>query len=235
VSLQRGLVDRRVSRPNSVNGHQSLTDLAYQHLRESILGGRLDSGAPIRQDDVADILGISRIPVREALRRLEVEGLVILQPHRGYFVAPLSIEEINDVFETLLLLEEQAGYIAAMRRTEEDVSEIAACLDKLDRIIEVQPFDAAEFARYNSKFHERLLFACRRPHLCRMLRLLHDSVERYTRMGATLVVDLEKSHREHHAIMDAFRRGDAKAVSKLCRVHRENTHHRLLDQLKLAR
>ena len=234
MRLQRVLVDRRGSRPNSVNGHQSLTDLAYQHLRVSILGGRLDSGAPIRQDDVADILGISRIPVREALRRLEVEGLVVLQPHRGYFVAPLSLEEINDVFETQLLLEEQAGYLATMRRTDEDVTEIAACLDKLDRILGVEPFDAAEFARYNSEFHERLLFACRRPYLCRMLRLLHDSVERYTRMGATLVIDLENSHREHHAIMDAFRAGDAAAVARLCRVHRENTHSRLLEHLKRA-
>lgn len=209
----------------------SLPDLAYEHLREAILSGRLGSGEAIRQDEVAARLGVSRIPVREALRRLDAEGLAVLHQHRGYYVASLSRAEINDVFETQLLLEEHAGFVAATRRTDADTADLEACLERLDRLIEATPFDIAEFGRRNSEFHERLVAASRRPYLSRMLRILHDSIERYARMGASLIAELKDSQREHHAIMDAFRAGDAAAVARLCRAHRENTHRRLVERL----
>src|SRR5690242_20975649 len=93
ISLAFDLGSPSILRPGS------LPDFAYEHLRQAILSRRLPSGAPLRQERIAEQLGVSRLPVREALRRLHVEGLVDLQPRRGYFVASFNRDEIEELFD----------------------------------------------------------------------------------------------------------------------------------------
>src|SRR3546814_6140354 len=97
----------------------SLPDLAYRVLREAILGSTVRPGQPLRQEDIAQQLGISRLPVREALRRLEVEGLVVLRPCRGYVVDSVGRGEFEDVFDLRAMLEEKAGLLATKARRQE--------------------------------------------------------------------------------------------------------------------
>src|SRR3954465_1245687 len=112
----------------------SLPELAYGHLREAILDGGLEAGAPLRQEEIAARLGFSRLPIREALRRLEAEGLAVLRPRRGYVVASLNRDEIDDVLDLQAALEARAGYAATLRRTDAVTKELEACLKQLDRI-----------------------------------------------------------------------------------------------------
>jgi DNA-binding GntR family transcriptional regulator len=212
---------------------QSLPDVAYNYVRGAILRGDLQGGAPLKQHELATVLGTSPLPLREALRRLEVEGWVVLRPRRGYVVAPLSRSEIEEVFEIQGMLEERGAYYATQRRTPADVAALEASQRRLDDLFAREPLDLEAFGHANAAFHEQLFEASGRPYYCRILRTLRNTAERYARVGASILDDLHDSQAEHHAIVEAFRIGNADEVARLCRVHRENTRERLLTTLDI--
>jgi DNA-binding GntR family transcriptional regulator len=209
----------------------SLPELAYTQLREAILTGTLAAGTPLRQEELASQLGMSRLPVREALRRLDSEGLVQLRPRRGYIVATLDREEIDDVLDLHGTLEAMAGHAATLRRDDDVVADLERCVGQLERVSSRSPVDVEAFTALNAQFHERLLETSGRPFLNRMLRLVRGNAERYTRAGAGMLFDLRESQHEHRSILEAYRAGDAAAVAKLCRAHRDATRKRLLSHL----
>lgn len=209
----------------------SLPELAYEHLRGAILDGSLEAGAPLRQEEIAARLGISRLPIREALRRLESEGLAMLRPRRGYVVASLNRDEIDDVLDLQATLEARAGHAATLRRNDDVARELEACLAQLDKVTSRSPVDVDAFAALNLKFHDTLFESSGRPFLCRTLRTLRSNAERYVRMAAGILIDLRQSQAEHRAILDAYKAGDAAIVAELCWEHRDATRTRLLAHL----
>ena len=105
----------KIAKPSAPpSSRRACPNLAYEHLREAIFAGTLAAGSPLRQEEIAARLGVSRLPVREALRRLESEGLVVLRPRRGYVVASLDREEIKDVLDLQATLEALAGHSATL-------------------------------------------------------------------------------------------------------------------------
>jgi DNA-binding GntR family transcriptional regulator len=213
----------------------SLPDMAYEYLRDAILSGALADGAPLPQEEIAAQLGVSRLPVREALRRLDSEGLVVLRPRRGYVVASMDNDEIEDVLDLQANMEALAGHAATLRRTQEVVDKLRDLLAQLDRTTAKNPVDIEAFTRLNRAFHDTLYESCGRPVLKRMLRVLHGNGERYARMAAGVKVNLRNSQKEHRAIFEAYEAGDADRVAQLCRGHREATRQRLTDSLRKAR
>jgi len=208
----------------------SLPDFAYEHLRQAILTRRLPSGAALRQEKLAEELGVSRLPVREALRRLHVEGLVELQPRRGYFVASFNREEIEELFDIRGTLEAKAAYYATQRRDELDVAEVARLLALLDETAAQTPTNVVLFFQQNQAFHMRLLESSGRKQLCRMVQIASNSLEPYVRMSASLD-SLESTQRDHHAIFNAFRNGNAENVADLSRQHCESVCRQLIRSL----
>jgi DNA-binding GntR family transcriptional regulator len=213
----------------------SLTDIAYGWLHDSIVGGRIPAGHSLRQEEIAAELGISRLPVREALRRLEVEGLVLLRPRRGYTVASLNREEFEEVYDLRAMLEERAGYCAALHRRPEDIEPVALALAAFDAASSDEAIELTEFSRHNADFHARLFAVGGQPHLNRLLRVLQPSVERYARMGASFAEDLSESRAEHHGIFEAFRDGDAARCARLCREHCERIKQRMIEYVSRQR
>jgi DNA-binding GntR family transcriptional regulator len=213
----------------------SLPEVAYVRMRDAILSGKFTAGQSLRQEELAQSIGTSRVPVREALKRLEVEGLVVLRPRRGYVVASLDPDEIEDIFDIRMMLEQRAGYLATLRRTAEDVAEIDRMLAAMDGMVIDGAADVDIFAERNRAFHARLFEASGRPQLCRTMAVLRDNVERYIRVSALVAKSLARVQGEHHRIADAFRRGDADEVGRLCREHCEGTCKRLIERLKRER
>lgn len=211
---------------------RSLPEFAYAHLRRGILTGKYEEGMPLRQEDLASQLGISRLPVREALGRLEAEGLVLQRPRRGYVVASLAPDEIEDIFDIRAMLEERAGYLATLRRTQQDVAEVEALAGEMDALVIRQASDLDRFAQQNYAFHARLFEASGRVQLCRTMIVLRNSVERYIRVSARVAENLDRAKAEHHEIVDAFRRGDADTVGRLSRQHCETVCANLLARLR---
>lgn len=212
---------------------ENLPDMAHDHLRQRIFAGTVKAGQPLRQEDVARQLGISRVPVREALKRLEAEGLVEFRPRRGYIVATLDPEEITEIFEIRTILEKQAGGLAAASRREEDIAAIETLLRAMDGALTTSPESIERFARLNREFHARLAACSGRAKLCRLMDMLRDQVEGYVRIDAASPGRLEEAQDEHWAIFAAFRAGDKRATARLCAAHCEHTLANVLSSLKL--
>lgn len=209
----------------------SLPDVAYAALRAEILAGTLAPGSPLRQEEIAGRLAISRLPVREALARLEADGLAVLRPRRGYVVTDLDPEEIVDLCDIRALLEERAGLLATERRTEADVAALTAILEEIDALDAAGGIDLAVFAERNLAFHERLFAPCGRPRLIRLMATLRDAIDRYARLTAAVAGSLGLAQPEHWRILAAYRAGDAPEVARLCRAHVEGTAARLVAAL----
>lgn len=209
----------------------SLSEIAYQQVRDAILSGTFAAGQPLGQEDLAAQIGTSRVPLREALQRLEAEGLVVLRPRRGYIVTSLDPDEIREIFDIRMLLEERAGYLATLKATPQDVAEVEALLHGMDGMSVTNAEETALFAERNRMFHDRLYASSGRTQLCRLMAVLRTNVERYIRIGARIAGNLDRVRDDHYQIFNAFRRGDAQTVGRLCREHCAATCDRLIARL----
>lgn len=210
----------------------SLTEIAYRYIREELLSRRFDFEMPLRQEVLADELRMSRLPVREALMRLEVEGLITLRPRRGYVVSSLDESEIREIFEVRGVLEQHAAFIATERRTTADIAEVESLLQELEGLSTESPFDIAGFIRCNRAFHQRMLATSGRQILGKMMLFLGDNVERYTRIGSSFVTDLSEVNAEHRRLLDAFAGGRPSDAARLALDHCNKTLARLLANLR---
>lgn len=209
----------------------SLAEIAYQQVKESILRGDLAAGQPLGQEELAARIGTSRVPLREALQRLDAEGLVMLRPRRGYIVTSLDPHEIRDIFDIRMLLEERAGYLATLNATSEDIAAVEELLFAMEGMKVRSAAEAMLFVERNRAFHTRLYAPSERAQLCRLMMVLRANVERYIRIGAQIAGNLKRVSFEHQQIFNAFKRRDAQTVGRLCREHCAATGERLIERL----
>jgi DNA-binding GntR family transcriptional regulator len=188
----------------------------------------------LRQEELARRSNVSRVPLREAMARLESEGLIVRRPRRGYAVTSLAHSDIVEIFELRMVLEEHAGYLAARARTAEDIAAVEALLVTMERVDLAVDGGFARWSLINHQFHTRIIDSSRRARLCRIAASLRDSVEAYVRVEAAITGQVRDAADEHRQIFDAFRAGDATGLAKLSRRHVEGTAQRLLDGLRQA-
>jgi DNA-binding GntR family transcriptional regulator len=194
--------------------YRSKSDVVADALREEIRLGRLESGALLRQRDLADRFGVSPTPVREALRRLEAEGFVVSVLHRGAQVVRREQARLEENFLIRAALEPLAAQLAAERITADDLTELTRLHERLSA---ADDCDAAALAELNQAFHLRIYEAAASPVLMTLLRLLWSSAGETPsrRRGA------RESSAQHAAILDALRRGDGEAAADKTRLHIE--------------
>ncbi len=146
-------------------------------LRQAIGSGELRPGEQVRQDALAERFGVSRVPLREALKILEGEGSVTYLPHRGYFVAELSLADLEEVYRIRELLEEEAVRTAVPRLTADGLDELAALVADCEDA--GRAGDVAAMTAANRSLHFALFAASDRPRLVRMVRILWDATDAY--------------------------------------------------------
>jgi DNA-binding GntR family transcriptional regulator len=206
-----------VSRPPAPLENLTLWQRVYDHLREEILSGRLQPGAELAEVAISEQLGVSRGPLREAIGRLEAEGLVTVRPRRGAVVSSLSKEEFLELYQVREALEMMAVRLAVPRLTAEDV-------DALQGLIETMAHHAehdgvTEFFEANAAFHARLLEASGNGKLQTLYRQLLGQMGRYRIRSLILRGNLQRSVAEHAAILRAAKRGDAERAAHLMSEH----------------
>ncbi len=212
---------------NLLQQQRSTPDLIAEALREAILRGIFHEGQSLRQDEIAAQFGVSRIPVREALRQLEAEGLVTLQLNRGATVSALSPVEAQEIFEIRVALETTAIQLAIPKLTESDLEKATVILDATH-----QTTDVARWAKLNWEFHSTLYTPSDRPRLLAMIKTLHLNIDRYVRLQMEQMNCLEKSQKEHYQLLDACRQRDAKVAVKLLKRHIETAGEQLVTHLQ---
>ncbi|MFA5027451.1 MAG: GntR family transcriptional regulator [Candidatus Methylomirabilota bacterium] len=195
----------------------NLTDFAYQQLRDQIVHGRLKPKEVISTGQIAKLMGISSMPVRAALTRLETEGLVTILPQKGVIVASISLVEMEELFLIRSRLEALAAFLACTRMTTENLKELQKLLDKMKRF--AGSGDNRGWLSTNELWHHRVFQACGNEQL---RRLLEDLFRRgMGRRVGTVNVDghMVRRYAEHAAILDALARKDSDATERLWREH----------------
>lgn len=199
-------------------------------LREAILRGILVAGQQLRQDEIARELGVSHIPVREALRQLEAEGLVRLRPYRGFEVSELSPEEVEELYEIRIPLECQALRLALPHLTDDDLRRAEEILDAIDA-----EDDPSAWSELNTEFHAVLYAPSRRQRLLNLIRTLRTNVDRYLRLYISVMHRKQFSQKEHRRILEAVRRRDEAEALRALEEHLGIACRMLVDYLRRER
>lgn len=196
-------------------------DAVLTSLRSDILTGDLAPGDQIVQEALAERYGVSRVPLREALKTLESEGQVVYHPHRGYFVAELSVADLLEVYRLRALLEAEAIRHAVPTLSDDDV---AALADLLDRVGEASAEgDVIAMTSANRRFHFAIFDASGLPRLTRLLHQLWDATDAYRALYFQEEPNRRRVAVEHAAMLAALRTRDAEALVRLHNEHRDHS------------
>jgi DNA-binding GntR family transcriptional regulator len=209
---------------------QTLGGMTLDAIRERILSGAYPEGEPLRQDAIATALGVSKIPIREALRQLEAEGLVVFNPHRGAVVSTLSLDEIEEVFA--LRADIEAGLLrrAIPLLDAEHLAFADEVLDRYEHALRIH--DVLAYGALNWQFHSTLYDPAGRPVTLGIAQRLHRQADRYLRMQVALTHGEDRAAEEHRAIFVAARKRDVRKATALLRDHIIGAGHRLSDFLR---
>jgi DNA-binding GntR family transcriptional regulator len=201
----------------------SKADIAYAEIRQQILDGRLEAGSKLRQYDLAEALGISITPLREAIRRLSGEGWIILEGHRNARVAEMDFDEARQVFETRRALEPAAVALAAVRRLNSDIARMKEALEKMLPV--TREWGESAIAAHR-EVHQAIYSASRNAVMIRMLNDLWDKSDRYRRLGLALPPGegpRTRDFEEHGQMVDLIVDGEADRAAELMRSHIDNS------------
>ena len=208
---------------------KTVAQVVYEHLRQAILDGELEPGTKLNQDSIATELGVSRMPVREALSRLESEGMVIFEAYRGAFVTPLTFEELDQLYLMRLALEPLLARLAAERLETGHVARLEG--DQQGMIGALAAGDIDTFFGNLRDFHETLYEAAEKPLILEQVLSLRDLAQRYIRRYLTLPGKFAHAIENHAAVLEAARSNEAGGVEQLIREELEVTRDALLASL----
>jgi DNA-binding GntR family transcriptional regulator len=192
---------------------------AAEILRQRILTGEIRGGQPIRQEQIAQELGVSRIPLREALKQLEAEGFVTIAPHKGAVVSTLSAEEAEELFALRLQLEHWLLREAIPRMQEADFAHLDAIIDESRAPNKDAGGDLARWGELNWQFHEALYRPAGRPLSLKVLKRIHDNLDRYLRLQIAITRDWDRAYRDHQDFVALSREGNVDAALRLLEHH----------------
>lgn len=209
-----------------------LRDVVFKTLRQAILKGELKPGERLMEITLAKRLGVSRTPIREAIRKLELEGLVIMIPRKGAQVASITEKDLNDVLEVRRGMEELAIALACDRITQEEIQALKAAGDKFASLWEKD--NLTELAEADVAFHEIIYNATNNNRLVQLLSNLREQMYRYRveylkdkKVSETLV-------EEHQAIYDALASCDKEAAVRLVCLHIDNQQKAIKRSLSFS-
>lgn len=207
--------------------YKTTPTLLADALRTAILRGILKGGQVLRQEELAASFGVSRMPLREAFRQLEAEGLLTIYPHKGAVVTELSALEAQELYEIRLALETTALAKAIPNLTPAHLVRAEKLLNQADG-----ESDIGRWGELNWQFHAALYQAAGRPRLLAMLERLHLSVDRYMRLELAALDYRPRSQAEHRELLQACRQGDSDRALKLLQEHIETAGKLLVTFLE---
>lgn len=205
---------------------ESMTNRVVIELRRQIVTGLLPGGTSLRQDWLATRLGVSRIPIREAMRQLEAEGLVVSETHKGTTVASLSREELGELFEIRLQLEPWLFRLAIPLLAESAFANAEAVTREAEAEGRI-----ANWSDLNWRFHATLYEAAGRPQALRMLHQVHNNASRYVGLILTVSEDIEAELRDHWRLLEVARAGNVQNGAELLTQHIERVARAIMNAI----
>ena len=215
--------------PIKLDSYKPLREVVAETLREAIVNGILKPGERLMEIQLAEELGVSRTPVREAIRKLELEGFVVMIPRRGTYVADLSIKDINEVFEIRTALDVLAAGLAVERITEDELEQLERLLVEIGELIDEGDID--KIVECDSQFHDVLYRASRNDRLVGIINNLREQFTRFRSITISYPGRIQKSVEEHCRLVEAIAGRDTELAQQIAREHMENSEQILLQDL----
>jgi len=223
------MTERRLV-PVNLDSYKPLRELVLEAIRTAIMNGSLQPRERLMEIQLAEELGVSRTPVREALRKLELEGFIVMVPRKGAYVSDLTIKDIADVFEIRAALEGLAGALAAERITEEELDEMERLLVEKGEAIHQN--DIEKLVEADTRFHEALYKASRNERLTAIISNLREQIQRFRLTSLSVPGRRTDSLVEHRNILEAIQARDIQVARQLAQEHIENAENVLIESLK---
>jgi len=224
---------RTMDRPQMVqiklDNYKPLRELVFEALREAIIQGVLKPGGRLMEIQLAEEMGVSRTPVREAIRKLELEGLVAMVPRKGAYVASLSMKDIIEVFEIRGALEGLAASLAAERITDADLESLERFLRRNYESVETA--DLSLMVEVDTDFHSQLYKASRNERLYQIISNLREQIQRFRKTSLSLPGRMKAALDEHKMIVEAISARDGSLSRRLSEEHIENAEQSLMDAI----
>ncbi len=217
-------------RPLDLQPAPPMADRIAEALRDAIIAGTLEPGSRVNESEIAARYRISRSPVREALRLLQQEGLVAMEPRRGAFVKRLTPQEVVDVYDVKSMLEGRATALATRRMAAADLERLAACVARMER--EVAAGDMTAYAESTRQFHEVIVRGSGNATLASIYQGLERKIHWLRTLSLSRPGRVEVSLADHRAILDAMRRRDAAHAEAIAHAHIEQASQDLLPRLE---
>jgi len=200
---------------------ESIADIAERHIQEWIVTGRFLPGEQLKEEEISQRLGISRPPVREALKALEATGLVLRKPRRGVFVPEMTEQDMWEIYTLKATLYEMATSLAMDKITEEDIIQLESLLQVMDTCVRTDPFDVLRYQRLHGNFHNVIMEIAGNRRLKTIALHLHNH-NQVTMFSYQTLQDKDHLHsslRYHREIMNAIKE---KNTSSACRLMKEH-------------
>lgn len=214
----------------NLEGYQPLRDMVFDVLMNAIMSGQLSPGERLLEVQLAEEMGVSRTPVREAIRRLELEGFVVMLPRKGAYVAGLSIDDVENVYEIRTALETLAVRLAAQRMVDEDYRRLDELVERMQATWQEGDVDA--WVKLDANFHELLYRFSRNDRLVQLMSNVMEQISRYRILSLANVEVRHNSLAEHQEVISALRLRDSEEAAAAAARHIENTKLSLVKMLE---
>ncbi|MGI6065118.1 MAG: GntR family transcriptional regulator [Bacillota bacterium] len=224
-------MEKRLS-PVILESYKPLREIVFDTLREAIINGNLKPGERLMEVQLAEEMGVSRTPVREAIRKLELENFVVMIPRKGAYVAGISLKDIADVYEVRAALESLAAGLAAERITEDE-------LEKLERLLiavaeAAERSDLNEWVQKDTEFHDIIYKASRNDRLVQIVNNLMEQIHRFRSTSLAYPGRMKIAVEEHKKIVEAISERNVPLAQSLAQEHVENAENSMLENMEMA-
>ena len=202
-----------------IQNHKPLREMVYEELKMQILKGSIIPGTRMMEVELAEEMGVSRTPIREAIRKLEKEGLVTIEPRRGAYASMISTEDMVEILEVRQDLEGLAAYFAADRMTKNQMEELKQVSNSYNAAVKEGNMEA--MIKHDTRFHHIIVESCRNKILVQMIEQLQELVLRVRYIYYDNFKRAENMPEEHEAIVAAIAEGDADKARAAADIHIE--------------
>ncbi|MHB1652478.1 MAG: GntR family transcriptional regulator [Desulfitobacteriaceae bacterium] len=214
--------------PVKLDSYKPLREIVFDSMREAIISGVLKPGERLMEIQLADEMGVSRTPIREAIRKLELEAFVVMIPRKGAYVAGVSLKDMADVFEIRAALEGLAAGLAAERITEEE-------LEQMERVLlfdESEEPDLEKVVESDTDFHALVYKSSRNERLVQILGNLREHFQRFRSTSLAVPGRIKLAIEEHRTIVEALGRHDVAEAQELATAHIVTAENVMFEALR---
>jgi len=198
---------------------ESIVDLAKRHMELWIIKGEYEPGQKLKEEEIAMRLGISRPPIREAFKALEIEGLVVRKPRRGVFITEMTAKDVWEAYTLKAALYELATELAMDTISANQISDLEAVVRQMEDSVNREPVDLLRYQEYHQSFHDKIMIISGHDRLKKISVSIHNQVSRFSYKSLQNRNHLDSSVCYHRQILDAIKDKDSALACKLMKEH----------------